>query len=71
MSKKALDVTTRGWSKKDITQLTQIVNETNYRWVAKVKTKDDKIKYCHFNSKIDLEIMAIQVGFKILKVARK
>lgn len=71
MSKKVLVVSTNGWSDTDITQLNQKINEQNYRWIAKVKTKNNQIKYCHTYTKADVEIMAIQEGYTILKVARK
>jgi len=71
MSKKALDITTKGWSEKDLTQLKQKVYEQNYRWEAKVETKDGQIKYCYAHTKTDVEIMAIQEGYTILRVTRK
>ena len=71
MSKKALDITTKGWSEKDLTELKQKVNEQNYRWEAKVETKDGQIKYCYAYTKADVEIMAIQEGHTILKVTGK
>jgi len=66
--KKALDITTKDWSGDEIKQMTQTVNSQNYRWQAKIKTKKGKIKYAYFYSKVDLEIMAKQENFTILKV---
>ena len=71
MNKKAIDITTKGWSKKDLTQLKQKVYEQNYRWEAKVETKDGQIKYCYAYTKADVKIIAIQEGHTILKVTRK
>ena len=71
MSRKALDITTKGWSKKDLTELKQKVNEQNYKWEAKVETKDGQIKYCYAYTKADVEIMAIQERHVILKVTKK
>jgi len=71
MSKKALDISTKGWSSEDLAELKQKVNEQNYRWEAKVETKDGQIKYCHAYTKADVEIMAIQEGHTILKVTKK
>lgn len=68
--KKALDVTTKGWSIHDLRQLKHQVDNQNYRWQATILTKDDKKKFCYFYSKVDLEIMAKQEGYKILKVKR-
>jgi len=71
MSKKALDITTKGWSKKDLIELKQKVNDQNYRWECKVETKDGQIKYCYAYTKADVEILAIQEEHTILKVSRK
>ena len=71
MAKKALDVTTKGWSKKDITSLTKKINNLNFRWEAKTIGKTGKIKWFHAYTKFDVEIFAIQEGYKILKVTRK
>lgn len=68
--KKALDVTTKGWSKNELQEFKQKVNDLNYRWEAHVLTKDGKKKFCYFYSKVDLEIMARQEGFTILKVIK-
>jgi len=70
MQKKAFDVTTKDWSKNEIQQFKQKVNDQNYRWEADVLTKDGKKKFCYFYSKVDLEIMAKQEGFTILKVVK-
>ena len=68
--KKALDVTTKGWSENELRELKQALNAKNYRWEAHVLTKDGKKKFCYFYSKVDLEIMATQEGFTILKVVK-
>ncbi len=71
MTKKVLDVTTKGWSKEEIASLEKTVNEMNYRWEAKAISKTGKIKWFHAYTKTDVEIIAIQEGYKILKVTRK
>ncbi len=68
--KKALDVTTKGWSKNELQQFKQKVNDLNYRWESHILTKNGKKKFCYFRSKVDLEIMAKQEGYKILKVVK-
>lgn len=68
--KKALDVTTKGWSRDELEQFKEKVNDLNYSWEAHVLTKDGKKKFCYFYSKVDLEIMAKQEGYKILKVVK-
>jgi len=68
--KKALDVTTKGWNENELRQFKQKVNNLNYRWQANVLTKDGKKKFCYFNSKVDLEMVAKQEGFTILKVVK-
>ena len=68
--KKALFVTTKGWSGDEIKQLAQAVNSKKFSWKAQIKTKEGKTKYCYFYSKVDLEIMAIQENFTILKVTK-
>ena len=70
MTKKALDVTTKGWSKEDLRSLERKINEQNFKWVAKTVNGTGKIKWFHAYTKIDVEIFAIQEGYKILKVTR-
>ena len=69
--KKALDITTKDWSKEHIADLKKTVNKLNFKWEAKAITRDGKIKWFHAYTKTDVEIMAIQLGYKILKVTRK
>jgi len=72
MSKKhALDVTTKGWSKEDIGNLKKTMNDLNFKWEAKAIHKTGKIKWFHSYTKVDVELIAIQEGYKILKVTRK
>jgi len=72
MSKKhALDITTKGWSKKNIDDLTKVVNEKNFRWEAKAVSRKGEIKWFHAYTKFDVEMFAIQEGYKLLKVTRK
>ena len=67
--KKALFVTTKGWSTDNIKSLKDKVNQQNYRWKA-VILKEGKQKFAYFYTKADLEIMAIQEHFTILKVQK-
>lgn len=71
MIKKALDVTTKGWSTEDIDDLKKVINEKNFRWEAKAISKEGKIKWFHAYTKADVEIFVIQSGYKLLKVNRK
>jgi len=71
MNKKALDVTTKGWSKDEIADLKKVMNEKNFRWEAKAVNKKGEIKWFHAFTKADMEIFAIQEGYKILQVTRK
>jgi len=71
MRKKALDITTKGWSKEDLRSLERKINEQNFKWVAKAVNEIGKIKWFHAFTKFDVEIFAIQEGYKILKVTRK
>lgn len=70
MSKKALDVTTKDWSKKDIDDLKKIIYKKNFRWTAKALHKSGKIKWFHAYTKADVEILAIQEGYVLLKVTK-
>lgn len=70
-TKKALDVTTKDWSKVDIEYLKKVINEKNFRWEAKAVNKKGEIKWFHAFTKADVEIFALQEGYKILKVNRK
>jgi len=71
MKKKALDVTTKGWCKDEIASLRKKVNNLNFRWEAKALNKRGEIKWFHAYTKADVEIFAIQEGYKILRVTRK
>ena len=71
MKKNALDVTTKGWSKEDITDLKKVINEKKFRWEAKAVNQIGTIKWFHAFTKTDVEIFAIQEGYKILQVTRK
>jgi len=68
--KKALDVITKGWNKNELHKMNQKINDQKYRWIANVLTKSGKKKFCYFRFKVDLEIMAKQEGFTILKVVK-
>ena len=71
MSKKALVVTTKGWSKDEIKSLGKEIKKLNFKWEAKAVSKRGEIKWFHAHTKADVEIFAIQAGYKLLKVTRK
>lgn len=71
MIKKALDVTTKGWSKEDIADLEKVINDKNFRWIGKAINIEGKIKWFHAFTKVDVEIFAIQEGYKILGITKK
>lgn len=71
MSKKAIDITTKGWSKDEIAFLGKTINNLNFRWEAKAVNKRGEIKWFHAYTKTDVEIFALQEEYKILKVTRK
>lgn len=68
--KKALEVTTKGWKEDDVQSPKTKINSLNYRWEAKVQTPDGKEKFCYAYTKVDLEIVVRQQGYKILKVRK-
>ena len=70
-TKKALIVTTKGWSKEDLVNLKKVINKKNFRWEAKAINKLGEIKWFHAYTKADVEIFALQAGYKLLKVNRK
>ena len=67
--KKALFVTAKDWNSKDKLSLEKKVNQLNYRWKAEILQNNEK-KYAYFYSKVDLEILAIQERFTILKAEK-
>ena len=68
--KKALDVTTKGWSNEDLKLLEDKINDLNYRWITKAINAEGKIKWFHAYTKVDVEIFALQEGYKILGTTR-
>lgn len=70
MTKKGLDVTTKGWTKEELKSLEKGIKKQNFKWVAKCIDKTGKIKWFHSHTKMDVEILAIQGGYKILKVTQ-
>ena len=70
MSKKALDITTKGWSEEDLASLEKKINDQNFKWIAKAINKMGVIKWFHAFTKVDVEIFAIQEGYKILKLTQ-
>ena len=69
--KKVLDVTTKGWSKEELTNFKKSMNKVNFRWEFKAISRTGKIKWFHAYTKTDIEIFAVQSGYKILTVKRK
>lgn len=69
--KKVLDVTTKGWSKEELIDFKKTVIKLNYRWEGKAINRIGEIRWFHSYTKADIEIFAIQEGYKILKVTRK
>ena len=67
--KKALFITAKDWNAKDKLSIEKKVNEQNYRWKAEILQNNEK-KYAYFYSKVDLEILAIQEEFTILKAEK-
>ena len=57
--------------KEEITHLKKAVNKLNLRWEAKAVSRRGEIKWFHAYTKFDVEMFAIQEGYKILKVTRK
>jgi hypothetical protein len=66
--KKLLDITTATWTEKEREEIKPHLKK--YRWQANVLTKEGKKKWCFFNTKVDLEIAAVQLEFTILKVIK-
>ena len=67
--KNALFVTAKDWNSNDKLLLEKKVNQQNYRWKSEILQNNEK-KYAYFYSKVDLEILAIQEGFTVLKVTK-
>jgi len=68
--KKGLHLTTKGWTQEEISSLKEKIKDLNYRWIAKAINGDGVTKWFHAYTKADIEIIAIQMGFKILKVTK-
>ena len=47
------------------------IKNLKFKWVAKAVSISGTIKWFHAHTKVDVEIFAIQAGFKLLKVTRK
>lgn len=71
MGKRVLDVTTKDWSDREIASFRDKVNLLNYKWEGKCINEDGIIKWFHAHTKVDIELFALQEGYKILKVSRK
>ena len=70
-TKRALDVTTKGWSNDEIASLTKKINELNFRWEVKAVNQSGTIKWFHSYTKVDAEILALQEGYRILEMVKK
>ena len=68
--KKALDIRAKTWSPEEVDELFTKIDSLNFRWKAKVLTKEGNVKYCFSYTKADMEIMAIEQRHKILKVTK-
>ena len=70
-NKKALDITTKGWSDEDLKLLEEKINDQNFRWIAKGINDVGEIKWFHAYTKVDVEIFVLQEGYKILNVVSR
>lgn len=68
MDKKALDVTTKGWSKDNIEKLRQKLIEQGIKHKVKIQYPDGRIKWLYARTPEDVQPFCQQVGAKILKI---
>jgi len=66
--KKALDVTTKGWSKDNIEKLRQKVITQGMKYKVQVQMPDGKTKWLYVRDPKDVQPYCEQVGAKIVKV---
>ena len=64
--KKILDVTTKGWTDKDIAKLTEKVS--HYKFRVTFELPDGKVKYAYTNEDKTTTDYMKAFGYKILKV---
>lgn len=68
--KKAIDITTAGWSQDDIRKLTAAVHKQKMTLKAKIELPDGKIKYMYGRSEVELEMYARMLNAKILETGK-
>lgn len=68
--RKALDVTTKGWSTEDISQLTEKVRSQQYRWRGTAVTMEGVKKYFFCYTEVDLADYCYQHGWKLLETKK-
>jgi len=66
--KKALDVTTKGWSKNAIEQLRQKLIDQGIKFKVEVKLKTGTTKWLYARDPDDVQPYCEQVGAKIIKI---
>ena len=66
--KKALDVTTKGWSKDDIHKLKQKLTEQGIKYQVQIKLKDGTIKWLYVKDPTDVQPYCEQVGATIIEI---
>jgi hypothetical protein len=66
--KKALDVTTKGWSKDKIALLKAKVKAQGVKFEVTIKLKDGTTKWLYVRDPNDVKPYCEQVGAKILKI---
>ena len=67
-NKKALDVTTKGWSKANINKLKDKLIQNGMKFQVQVKLKDGTTKYLYVIDPNDVKPYCEQVGAKIVKI---
>ena len=65
--KKVLDITTNGWSNKDLAMLQKQVESMNYKWRGKAITQDGTIKYFFSHTKVEAAAVCYEQGWKFLE----
>lgn len=66
--KKALDVTTKGWSKDNVEKLRQKLIEQGMKYKVQVQMPNGKTKWLYARNPNDVQPYCEQVGAKIVKV---
>ena len=66
--KKALDVTTKGWSKENIEKLRQTLISQGVKFRITVEMPDKKTKWLYVRDPKEVEPYCKQVGASIIKI---